>query len=86
MLMKRQIKKSSCIISQGWAIKGVHGLYQGWWQLKRDAINTHCAEVGKNWLQCRAKGDCCVRVSITEVTSKGLMHSNVDTNIPDVRR
>jgi len=51
-----------------WVIYGRHGLYEGQWQLKREAIQTHCMEKGKPWRECRKAGDRAVlaRIEWTE--------------------
>ena len=48
-----------------WAIVGVHGLYEGQWQRRRDAIQTHTRDLGKTWDECRNKGDRAIKVTIT---------------------
>lgn len=59
--------------TQGWAIKGTHGLYVGWWQTRRDAISAHTGDLYPEeyrtdaWRICRAKGDRAVKVAIREI-------------------
>lgn len=50
----------------GYAIKGTHGFYTGWWLSKKDAIRVHTKEKVSNWSECRKLGDRCVKVIITE--------------------
>jgi hypothetical protein len=52
---------------KGWAIIGIHGFYTGWWHVRKDAISTHCKELGRNWAYCRKKGDKAVKIEIKEL-------------------
>ncbi len=56
---------------KAWAISGVHGLYYGTYPTRREAIDTHCAVLGKSWAYCRAKGDRAVRVTVTADAAEG---------------
>jgi len=63
----------------GWAIVGVHGLYTGWWRIRKAAIEDHCKayiwgqetmpatplEIETEWKLRRAVGDRAVKVKIT---------------------
>ena len=49
----------------GWVIIGVHGLYVGWHYTRKDMINQHCSDLGRTWKQCRAKGDRCIKVTLS---------------------
>jgi hypothetical protein len=55
-----------------WAIAGTWGssgkpfLYLGTWELRSKAIEYHTRNSGRTWKECRAKGDRCVRVTVTE--------------------
>jgi hypothetical protein len=51
-------------IQKGWAIIGVHGLYTGWWFLRKDAIDAHKKALGKSWDYCKKKGDRAVMIEI----------------------
>lgn len=62
--MKRRIIKAA---NKGWAIKGIYGLYTGWWFLRKDAIYHHTKALGKSWKECRKKGDVAVKVLVSEI-------------------
>lgn len=51
----------------GFAIKSEHGLYTGWWLMKRDAIKEHSELFEESWVERRKKGDRCVRIEISEL-------------------
>lgn len=69
--------KDLVVISEiRWAIVGVHGLYEGQWQRRMDAVQQHCtAYVGcyasndlkDIWKERRRFGDRAVKVRITEL-------------------
>jgi hypothetical protein len=51
---------------RAWAIAYGHGLYQGFWFTRKEAISGHCRDTGREWDYCRAeRGDRVVRVTIT---------------------
>lgn len=52
--------------ARGWAIKGDHGFYIGWWFTKKEAIKAHTGELGKTWEDCRKNGDKAVRIRMVE--------------------
>ena len=41
-----------------------YGFYNGWWLLRRDTIEAHCAALGKTWNQCKKEGDKAVKIQI----------------------
>lgn len=59
----------------GWAITGKYGLYIGWWQRRRDAIEAHVRDkvicgaskdpVNDIWKMCQKNGDRAVKVTVT---------------------
>lgn len=58
-----------------WAIVGVHGLYIGQWQLRKDAIDGHCENfttdhsadgLARVWQKKKRQGDRVIKVRITE--------------------
>jgi len=65
-LIKKQ-QESSEIITTMWAITGIFGLYTGTWLCRKDAIQQHCKDTGKNWKYCREKGDRAVKVRMSAV-------------------
>jgi len=66
----KSIKKSKTEIM--WAINGVHGLYIGTYQTRRDAINDHvrallgdkCPTISHGWAARKKNGDEAVKVEI----------------------
>lgn len=50
-----------------WAMKGVHGFYNGTFLKRSDCIHYHLNSLGKTWTYCREKGDRCVPVFLKEV-------------------
>lgn len=59
--MKKQMKQI------GWAIKGIQGLYTGWWFTRRKAIYAHTEELSQTWASCRRQGDYVIKVMIKEI-------------------
>lgn len=63
----------------GWAIVGTHGIYTGWRQTRRDAIDDHVSDLygatgwdrelneeqRSAWRKCRHNGDRAVKIKIT---------------------
>ena len=47
-----------------WVIVGIHGLYEGQWVRKSDAIAVHCADIGRDWECCKRHGDRALKVRI----------------------
>lgn len=52
-------------VEEGWAIKSPHGLYTGWCQTRREAINAHSLLFEETWEQRVRKGDRAVSVWLT---------------------
>lgn len=53
------------MMERGWGIYNKRfGLYCGWSQTRKDAINRHCSDLGKEWIQCRKDGDTAVKLEI----------------------
>ena len=40
-----------------WAIAGVHGLYVGTWQTRREAIESHTQQLSMPWIVCKSELD-----------------------------
>ena len=60
--MKRKARKWKM-----WAIIGVYGPYTGTSFTRRDAVASHCADLGKTWEYCRRKGDRPNRIEIRKL-------------------
>lgn len=70
-------------VERGWAIKGTHGFYTGWWQTRADAIAGHVSSYEHvsqfvwgghlsdaqraAWAKLRKRGDRAVKIEISEV-------------------
>lgn len=62
--MKKDIKDWE---EYGWAILGEYGLYIGWWMTRKEAIESHTKELGRDWEYCKCKGDKAVKIRIYPV-------------------